>query len=154
MTPNEFSNTTPEKPDWFELTNGDAPSANVTKVNKVLPALAVLVSGALIATGAFFANASSDQVQTTPVGQTSASPAATVDVTPAPTPAATVDVTPAANPQGGNQATPQASPTIKSASATPTPPIMVPPTGGGGDDEEDEGDDHEGRKRHKEKDDD
>jgi len=141
MTPNEFSNTTPEKPDWFELTNGDAPSANVTKVNKVLPALAVLVSGALIATGAFFANASSDQVQTTPVGQTSASPAATVDVTPA------------ANPQGGNQATPQASPTIKSASATPTPPIMVPPTGGGGDDEEDEGDDHEGRKRHKEKDD-
>ena len=134
MTPNEFSNTTPEKPDWFELTDGDAPSANVTKVNKVLPALAVLVSGALIATGAFFANASSDQVQTTPVGQISASPAA--------------------NPQGGNQATPQASPTIKSSSATPTPPIMVPPTGGGGDDEEDEGDDHEGRKRHKEKDDD
>ena len=150
MTPNEFASTTPDKPEWFELVDGAAPSANVTKVNKVLPAIAVLVSGALIATGAFFANASSDQVQTTPVGQTSASPAATVDVTPA----ATVDVTPSANPQGGNQATPQVSPPSKSASATPTPPIMLPPNGGGDDDDEDEDEDHEGRKGHKERDDD
>jgi hypothetical protein len=51
-------NTNPEKPEWFELVDGDAPSAQVTKVNKKLPAIAVLVTGALIATGAFFASAS------------------------------------------------------------------------------------------------
>ena len=48
----------PQKPGWFELVDGDAPSAQVTKVNKVLPIAAVLVTGAVIATGAFFANAS------------------------------------------------------------------------------------------------
>lgn len=51
-------NTNPEKPEWFELVDGDAPSAQVAKVNKKLPAIAVLVTGALIATGAFFASAS------------------------------------------------------------------------------------------------
>ena len=54
MTPN----TTPEKPEWFQLTDGDAPSAQVKKVDKKLPAIAVLVTGAVIASGAFFANAS------------------------------------------------------------------------------------------------
>ena len=57
MTPN----TTPEKPEWFELTDGDAPSAQVTKVNKKLPVIAVLITGAVIATGAFFANASEEK---------------------------------------------------------------------------------------------
>ena len=54
MTPN----TTPEKPEWFELADGDAPSSQVKKVNKKLPAIAVLVTGAVIASGAFFAHAS------------------------------------------------------------------------------------------------
>ena len=48
----------PQKPTWFQLVDSDAPSAHVTKVNKKLPAIAVLVTGAVIATGAFFASAS------------------------------------------------------------------------------------------------
>lgn len=56
MTPD----TTPQKPEWFELADGDAPAAQVTKVSKKLPAVAVLVTGAIIATGAFFANASEE----------------------------------------------------------------------------------------------
>jgi hypothetical protein len=56
MTPD----TTPEKPEWFELADGDAPAAQVKKVNKKLPAIAVVVTGAIIATGAFFANASEE----------------------------------------------------------------------------------------------
>lgn len=52
------NNSESKKPEWFELTDGDAPSAQVTKVNKKLPAIAVLVTGAIIATGAFFASAS------------------------------------------------------------------------------------------------
>ncbi len=53
---------TPQKPEWFELVDGDAPSAEVRKVNKKLPAIAVLVTGAVIATGAFFANASESDI--------------------------------------------------------------------------------------------
>ena len=54
MTPN----TTPEKPEWFQLTDSDAPSAQVKRVSKKLPAIAVIATGAIIASGAFFANAS------------------------------------------------------------------------------------------------
>jgi hypothetical protein len=50
-----------KKPEWFELTDGDAPSALVSKVNKKLPIAAVLITGAVIATGAFFASASENQ---------------------------------------------------------------------------------------------
>jgi hypothetical protein len=46
------------KPEWFELAEGDNSSAQVKKVNKKLPAVAVLITGAVIAAGAFFANAS------------------------------------------------------------------------------------------------
>lgn len=122
MTPN----TTPEKPEWFELISGDAPSARVTKVNKVLPAMVVLVSGALIATGAFFASASSDPTQTSAVSQATSSPAASIDVSPA----ASAVVTPSV--------TPGMSPTVKSSTVTPAAPFMLPPTGGGDDDDEDD----------------
>ena len=54
MTPN----TTPEKPEWFELADAETSPVQVTKANKKLPAIAVLITGAVIATGAFFANAS------------------------------------------------------------------------------------------------
>lgn len=52
------NNSESKKPAWFELTDGDVSSAQVTKVSKKLPAIAVLVTGAIIATGAFFASAS------------------------------------------------------------------------------------------------
>ena len=47
-----------KKPEWFELADSDAPSAQVRKVNKKLPVAAVVITGAIIATGAFFASAS------------------------------------------------------------------------------------------------
>ena len=52
-----------KKPEWFEMAEGDSASANVTKVNKKLPAIAVLVTGAVIATGAFFASASESDAE-------------------------------------------------------------------------------------------
>lgn len=48
----------PRKPEWFELADSSAESAQVRKINKVLPSIAVLVSAAVIGAGAFFANAS------------------------------------------------------------------------------------------------
>jgi hypothetical protein len=51
----------PQKPEWFELLDGDAPSAQVTKINKKLPLIAAVVAGAVIASGAIFAGASEEQ---------------------------------------------------------------------------------------------
>jgi hypothetical protein len=47
-----------EKPEWMELAEGDSPAAEIRKTSKKLPAIAVLITGAVIATGAFLANAS------------------------------------------------------------------------------------------------
>ena len=133
----------PQKPGWFELVDGDAPSAQVTKVNKVLPIAAVLVTGAVIATGAFFANAS----ENTQSGVLS-SPASVT----------TVD---------NSTTTPTAGPATSSTPSAPadvTAPGIQDPTQGGiskpGHDEDDEfgdddgdrpehdGDHHEGREHH------
>lgn len=135
----------PQKPGWFELVDGDAPSAQVTKVNKILPIAAVLVTGAVIATGAFFANAS----ENTPSGvQNSQASVTTVD---------------------NSAATPSADPTTSSTPSAPagvTAPGMQDPSQGGvakpghdgddefGDDDGDrperdgDGDHHEGREHH------
>mgnify|MGYP000287644446 FL=1 len=51
----------PQKPEWFELLDSDAPSAQVSKVNKKLPAFAVVIAGVLFAGGAIFANASDSE---------------------------------------------------------------------------------------------
>jgi hypothetical protein len=45
------------KPEWFQLIDSDAPSAQVTKVNKKLPVIALIVTGVIAASGTFFANA-------------------------------------------------------------------------------------------------
>jgi hypothetical protein len=119
MTPNVTPNATPEKPEWFELIDGNAPSAQVNKVNKVLPAMAVLVSGALLATGALFGNASSNPAQSAPVSQATSSPVAS------------------ATPADENQSTPVLSPSTKKSSITPVAPIMLPPTGGDDDEDDD-----------------
>jgi hypothetical protein len=47
-----------QKPEWMELAESDAPATEIRKTSKKLPAIAVLVTGAVIATGAFLANAS------------------------------------------------------------------------------------------------
>jgi cytoskeletal protein RodZ len=59
-----------KKPEWFELTDGSAPSAQVAKVNKFLPVTAALIAGAVIATGAFLANASQSDSQGQEIAQT------------------------------------------------------------------------------------
>jgi hypothetical protein len=47
----------PQKPEWFELLDGDAPSAQVAKVDKKLPIIAALVIGAALVSGSLFASA-------------------------------------------------------------------------------------------------
>jgi hypothetical protein len=120
----------PGKPEWFELIDGNAPSAQVNKVNKVLPALAVLVSGALLATGALFGNASSDPAQSALVSQTTSAPVASANLSPLAS----------ATPAGENQGTPVLSPSTEKSSITPVAPIMLPPTGGDDDDDDDDED--------------
>ena len=51
----ESNQSNSKKPEWFELLDGDAPSAQVKKVNKKLPIFAAVVTGAVIASGALFA---------------------------------------------------------------------------------------------------
>ena len=55
MTPN----TSPKKPAWFALIESDAPSAQVRKVDKKLPAATAFAALAIVASGTFFANGSS-----------------------------------------------------------------------------------------------
>ncbi len=52
------SNTSPKKPDWFALVEKDAPSAQVRKVDKKLPAITGFLAIAIVALGTFFANGS------------------------------------------------------------------------------------------------
>ena len=54
MTPN----TSPKKPAWFSLIENSAPSAQVRKVDKKLPAATAIVALAIVAFGTFFANGS------------------------------------------------------------------------------------------------
>jgi hypothetical protein len=70
------------KPSWFELVDSDAPSAQVVKVNKKLPVIALFVTAAIAASGTFFANASNSSAST-PQPMTSAN--TTVASTPATT---------------------------------------------------------------------
>lgn len=54
MTPN----TPRKKPAWFALIENNAPSAQVRKVDKKLPAATAIVALAIVAFGGFFANGS------------------------------------------------------------------------------------------------
>jgi hypothetical protein len=148
MTPN----TTPEKPEWFELVDSDAPSAQVVKVNKKLPILAVLVTGAVIATGAFFANASesgdhqNQEIATNVTSSVEEDASLNSDGTSVNSGAIATGGTSIQDPQ---QTTPKAPSHAGADKGTP----IAPPTGGG--DHEDDGDgegrehrgdgDHEGR---------
>lgn len=69
------------KPAWFELVDSDAPSAQVSKVDKKLPLLALIVTGVIAASGSFFATASGSNQgsnQSMPSVSTNATPAKAV----------------------------------------------------------------------------
>ena len=86
-----------KKPEWFELADSDEPSAQVAKVNKKLPIAAILITGAVIATGAFFASASENNASAEGVTQvtspSSAAAGATPDASASSTPSASNGVT-------------------------------------------------------------
>jgi hypothetical protein len=142
-----------KKPEWFELLDGDAPSAQVTKVNKKLPIIAALVTGGIIASGALFAEASAEN-------STGQSAVAAIDQSVASQSAAaspSTDVTTAtSNPVA--QSTTSNSPSV----TNPAAGMQAPGANRGGDDDHEEDDDDdderhergEGRDRDRDHDDD
>lgn len=139
-------NLEPKKPTWFELTDGDAPSAQVTKVNKKLPAIAVLVTGAVIASGAFFAHASDSESVGSAIPSTSINQ---VDNNTAATTGATTEIS-NTQPAGVKNSGPAIA-TVDNKVQEPTQSGMKAPGGNGHDDDDDDEDDdereHEGRER-------
>jgi hypothetical protein len=120
----------PEKPEWFQLLDSDAPSAQVSKVNKKLPAFAVVIAGILFAGGAIFANAS-DSESAVASTQSSNSTAVTPDST---------------SPATSNDEAVPSSPAVQNPSQGG---VQAPGVGRGHDGDRDgdfEGD-HEGRER-------
>ena len=113
-----------KKPEWFELLDGDAPSAQVTKVDKKLPVIAALVTGAVIASGALFAGASAEN-------STGQSAVASIEVA-----AATTDP----SIQGSTSTTPS----VKN----PAGGMQAPGANGGDDDDDDYDDDNDDDDRH------
>ena len=127
-----------KKPEWFQLLDGDAPSAQVTKVNKKLPVIAALVTGAVIASGALFAGASAEN-------STGQSAVASVNQV------TNSDSSPVADTTDANAATTEPS----TQGSTPTTPSVKNPAGGmqapgvnRGDDDDYEEDDDDDDERH------
>lgn len=119
------------KPEWFQLVDNDAPSAQVRKVSKKLPAFALIVSSVLIATGTFFASGSEVNLG---VGQAVASAASSIGVG-----SLVADSSPTQLTSGA-----QGSAVVAGAPASVQNPGMggiKPPTGG---DDDDDDDDYEG----------
>ena len=121
-----------KKPEWFELVDGDAPSAQVTKINKKLPAIAVLAAGSVMALGTFFSSASESGAQTVSSTEQSLSVAAESPVATTPAPVAT-------NSTSDNSVSP--------VIATNNPNqggVQAPGLANGGDDDDDDDDDRRG----------
>jgi hypothetical protein len=113
MTPN----TSPKKPSWFALIESDAPSAQVRKVDKKLPAATAFAALAIVASGTFFANSSS----------TSESPATS-------TLASSTGVTPVDDSMNSSSKAISA----KQVAPQSVNPIADPTLNSGGDDEDDD----------------
>ena len=126
------------KPAWFELVDGDAPSAQVSKVDKKLPLLALIVTGVIAASGTFFATASGSN-QGSNQSMPSVSTNAISDVVET---NATSGATPA-------KADTQSTSTVSvSSSAAPVSKLQNPAQGGvkaptGGEDDEDDEEEEE-----------
>ena len=130
-----------KKPEWFQLLDGDAPSAQVTKVDKKLPIIAALVTGAVVASGALFAGASAEN-------STDQSAVASIAATTEPAIQASTPTIQASTPT--IQASTPTTPSVTNSAVSN--PVVSNPAGGmqapganGGDDDDD---DHEGRERH------
>ncbi len=121
------------KPEWFQLVNSDAPSAQVRKIDKKLPAVAAVVAGTIIAMGSFFAHATDENQGNSQVlasTQSSSTQADSVDVQASPT---------------------SSSPTVANTPVATSAPVaqqkIQAPTGGGDDDEGHDGEERESHKR-------
>jgi hypothetical protein len=118
-----------KKPEWFELLDGDAPSAQVTKVNKKLPIIAALVTGGILASGALFAGASAEnstgQSAVAAIDQSVTSPSATASTS--------ADVTAATSSSSLQNSTP-----ISPSVTNPAAGMQAPGANRGGDDDDDE----------------
>ena len=155
----EVSQMADKKPEWFELADNDASSAQVTKVNKKIPAITLLLSGLVIATGAFFASASESdaeaegltaQTEVAAVAATDngATNNSTVDTTSTP---ATHSKVVATAPATQSVSTTQNAPAAPAAPAGVKNPAVggVPlPSGRGDDDDDREGGEHHERGEH------
>lgn len=136
------------KPAWFQLVDSDAPSAQVSKVDKKLPLIALIVTGVIAVSGTFFATASEqNQVSNQSI------PAVGANVI---SDAVETNTTPDAR-QANSEA--QSNSTAKvSSPAAPASKLQNPAQGGvnaptGGDDDDydeddDEREDHERQRRH------
>lgn len=125
MTPN----TSPKKPAWFVLIESDAPSAQVRKVDKKLPAATAFAALAIVASGTFFASGSS--TSESPATSTLASSAGTNPVNNSATDRVNDGVNDGVNVTSAKLAAPQA-----------VNAIADPSLNGGGDDDGDhDGDD-------------
>ena len=101
---------TPNKPEWFELSEADSASSGIRKINKKLPIAAIVAAGSIILGGALFANANDEP---------SAS-AATTSVTAA--------SSPGANTSGATTSSATSSTnSISSPTATSVPKVSITP---------------------------
>lgn len=133
MTPNKTPDQSP-KPEWFELTENQTPSAGLRKVNKVLPITTLVVAGGLLLGGSLFANANNENAIPT---QDSASTQSVAASAPATTVASVSNNSAAVTP-----AKPTTVKTVTGANGLPMPVVTNVPQRGDDDDDE-----HEGRKR-------
>lgn len=133
MTPNKTPDQSP-KPEWFELTENQTPSAGLRKVNKVLPITTLVVAGGLILGGSLFANANNENSIPTQNSATTQSVAASAP--------ATTAVSLSNNSAAVTPAKPATVKTMTGANGLPMPVVTNIPQRGDDDDDE-----HEGRKR-------
>lgn len=131
---NEFD---PQKPEWFELLDGDAPSAQVARVNKTIPILATVVTGVVLASGAVFAGTTErgNAESHVAVAATSTSPS------PAATSAPAVQNQTAPTTSTSEKVAAPSSVSGKSSIQNPAVPGVQPPRGGEHDDDDEWGDD-------------
>ncbi len=129
----------PQKPEWFELLDGDAPSAQVAKVDKKLPIFAAVVIGAALLSGTVFAGANSG-------GQESAVAATNQIENSTGTSGATSATVGAVSGTTSEALQPSNDSSLRNGSIqNPTVSGVKPPRGGGDDDDDDDDydDDHE-----------
>jgi hypothetical protein len=139
MTPN----TSPKKPDWFALIENSAPSAQVRKVDKKLPAATAIVALAIVAFGTFFANGSInfDSSPTSNMASTSMSTVASGEV--AQTAVATTATSPATQTPAQSAKAVSAAKNITVAAPQSMNSITDPTLNGGGKDDDDDDDDND-----------